>query len=225
MPRRKYHSPNRDARSEDTRAAILHAAGLLFGRQGFSGASMRDISNASGCGLSTIVYHFGSKEELFLETIRRFTLELGRLNQHFAPLLTMDALDPQAFSDALRDTLHSFLRACHGPDKVEGLLDLYLRVLTEGNEKALQMLLDCFADVQAALPPLLARIRPGIDAVQAAFWQQLLWSLLQYTVVSKRLVLYDMKLPEYTEEYLAEAAWQFAYYCALPLGLPAPRRA
>lgn len=199
-------------------------AGRIFSEQGYGQTSIRNISAAAKVGLSNIIYHFGSKENLFLESIRHFTIELGALNHHFSPLFEVDPTDKQAIADTLHQTIHSFLNACHGPDRVKHLLGLYLRILVEGNDKALQMLFDCFADVQKALPEFFKRVCPQMGDMQAAFMQQLLWSLLQYPVVSKRLILYDMQLEdEYTDEYLAAAAWHIAWYVCLPLGLPAPQ--
>lgn len=216
---------SRLAQGLETRHHILRVAGRLFAEQGFDGTGLRDIVAAADVGLSNILYHFKSKEGLFLAAIEHFTLELGQLNQHFVPLFAVDPQDRQAMADAFHQSIRSFLYACHGPDSVCNLLGLYLRVLAEGNETALGMLLQCFRDIQAALPPFFQQVKPDMSDQEAAFMQQLLWALLQYPVVSKRLVLYDMKLAgDYTPEYLNAAAWYIAYYCCLPLGLPAPRR-
>jgi AcrR family transcriptional regulator len=218
--------PQKDGRvahGQETRRQILLAAGRLFADRGFKATSIRDIVAASDIGLSNILYHFKSKEGLFLATIEHFTVELGGLNQHFAPLFAVDPQDRQAVADALHRAIHAFLRACHGPKSVDNLLGLYLCVLVEGNDVALRMLVECFAGVQAALPAFLRRVKPDMSDTEAAFMQQLLWSLLQYPVVSKRLILYDMKLDgDYSPDYLAAAAWHMALYCCLPLGLPAP---
>jgi TetR/AcrR family transcriptional regulator len=50
---------------EGTRAAILEAATRIFASRGFVGASMRDISDASGMSKPLIYHHFGSKERLY----------------------------------------------------------------------------------------------------------------------------------------------------------------
>lgn len=225
MPDSPKPQDQRLVQGSETRAQILRAAGRLFALRGFAATSIRDISTDSGAGLSNILYHFGSKEGLFLAAIEHFTVELGALNRHFAPLFSVDLRDRQMVADTLHGAIHSFLRACHGPGSVDSLLGLYLRVLVEGNEAALRMLFECFAGVQAALPVFFRRVRPEMSEEEAAFMQQLLWSLLQYPVVSKRLILYDMKLDaDYSPDYLATAAWHMAYYCCLPLGLPAPAR-
>lgn len=220
-PRQK---DNRLAQGKATQDQILAAAGKLFAQKGYQATSIRDIAAEIDVRPSNVLYHFRSKENLFLTAIKHFTVELGALNQHFAPLFAIDPNDRQLVADTLHQAIHSFLRACHGPDSVDDMLGLYLRVLVEGNDTALQMLFDCFAGVQAALPEFFRRVKPNMTDVEVAFMQQLLWSLLQYPVVSKRLILYDMKLPDdYPPEYLAAAAWHMAYYCCLPLGLPAPR--
>src|SRR5260221_468589 len=50
---------------EGTRAAILEVATRIFASRGFVGASMRDISDASGVNKPLIYHHFGSKEALY----------------------------------------------------------------------------------------------------------------------------------------------------------------
>lgn len=210
---------------QETRRHVLLVAGRLFADQGYKATGLRDVAAASDVGLSNIIYHFKSKEGLFLATIEHFTVNLGQLNQHFAPLFAVAPGDRQAVADALHRSIHSFLTACHGPRSVDNLLGLYLRVLSEGNDVALKMLFDCFAGVQAALPVFFKRVKPDLTDVEVAFMQQLLWSLLQYPVVSKRLILYDMKLADdYSPEYLAAAACHIARYCCLPLGLPSPNQ-
>jgi AcrR family transcriptional regulator len=46
--------------------ALLDVAIDQFGRQGFEGASTREIARASGTAMSSITYHFGGKEGLYL---------------------------------------------------------------------------------------------------------------------------------------------------------------
>jgi AcrR family transcriptional regulator len=221
------HGDNPDQRllqGQETRQQILMAAVAIFAEKGYGRTSVRDIAAVAKVGLSNIIYHFGSKENLYLEAIRFFTLGMAQLNSHFAGLFSVDPADKQAVANMLHQSIHSFLHACHGPDSVKSMMGLYLGILVDGNDKALKMLFDCFADVQVALPQFFKSVCPQMGDMQLAFMQQLLWSLLQYPVVSKRLILYDMKLKDdYSEEYLTAAAWHIAMYVCLPLGLPVPQ--
>jgi AcrR family transcriptional regulator len=58
------------ARAEETRARILQTARDVFAEHGFDGANVRDIAHAAGTTHSMITYHFGSKEELWRESVR-----------------------------------------------------------------------------------------------------------------------------------------------------------
>jgi TetR/AcrR family transcriptional regulator, regulator of cefoperazone and chloramphenicol sensitivity len=50
--------------AELTRAALIHAALRLFGRQGFHATSTREIATAARANIGSIAYHFGGKEGL-----------------------------------------------------------------------------------------------------------------------------------------------------------------
>jgi TetR/AcrR family transcriptional regulator, regulator of cefoperazone and chloramphenicol sensitivity len=207
-----------------TREEILRAAGKLFSQNGYGLTSVRDLARESGAGLSTIIYHFKSKENLYIETVRHFALEMVRINSHFEPLFTVDTDDPQAVADALLSSIYSFLNACHGPDRVENLIGLYNRLIVEGHAEAVAMLIECFADIQRRLPEFFRRVRPELSDISVRCMQQLFWSQLQYTVVSKQLVIHDQKLPgDFTEQFLKDISWHIAHFCCLPLKLPEPR--
>ena len=50
--------------AEQTRAALVHAALKLFGRQGFDGTSTRELAAEAKANIGSIAYHFGGKEGL-----------------------------------------------------------------------------------------------------------------------------------------------------------------
>ena len=54
----------RTAPADQTRAALVHAGLKLFGRQGFSATSTRDIAALAKANIGSIAYHFGGKEGL-----------------------------------------------------------------------------------------------------------------------------------------------------------------
>ncbi|NEP81816.1 MAG: TetR/AcrR family transcriptional regulator [Okeania sp. SIO3C4] len=55
----------------DTKEQILNAAEKLFASLGFAGTSLRAIIREADVNLAAVHYHFGSKEELFIATVRR----------------------------------------------------------------------------------------------------------------------------------------------------------
>lgn len=60
-----------DPRTAKTRQALLDAAEELFAERGFAAVGNRELVACAGVNLAAIQYHFGSKLELYLETVRR----------------------------------------------------------------------------------------------------------------------------------------------------------
>lgn len=63
----------------ETRDRILSAAERLFAERGFEATSVRDITAEAGCNVAAVNYHFGGKENLYVETFRGLLGELRDL--------------------------------------------------------------------------------------------------------------------------------------------------
>jgi AcrR family transcriptional regulator len=61
--KRPAHRPSR-------RRQIIDAATAVFAREGYVEASVEDIAKAAGVAPTAIYYHFGGKEELFIQALR-----------------------------------------------------------------------------------------------------------------------------------------------------------
>ena len=55
----------------DTRELILDAAWILFAERGFEAVSVRDVTTAADVNLASVSYHFGGKDGLIQETVKR----------------------------------------------------------------------------------------------------------------------------------------------------------
>ncbi len=62
-------SKKRKRDADATRSNIMDAAKLLFCQKGYDGASTRDIANHAGVNAALINRYFGSKKQLFAQTI------------------------------------------------------------------------------------------------------------------------------------------------------------
>lgn len=72
--------PRRASRAGiDTRNKLLNAAERLFAEKGYDGTSLRDIADSAKQHLALSTYHFGTKEGLFEEVIKRRALELEEI--------------------------------------------------------------------------------------------------------------------------------------------------
>jgi TetR/AcrR family transcriptional regulator, cholesterol catabolism regulator len=69
------------------RGRIISVAETLFNKEGFDGASMRDIAAAAKMQPASMYYHFGSKEELLWAVWEKGGVELlNRVNDAIAPV-------------------------------------------------------------------------------------------------------------------------------------------
>ena len=52
------------------RERILNAAEALFAEKGFSAATVEEVAKRAGIGKSTVYEYFGSKDEIFRQTLK-----------------------------------------------------------------------------------------------------------------------------------------------------------
>lgn len=82
LPRRKSQVDLPDTRFERQLNKILEHATDVFYERGYEGASMRDLSRATGMSLAGLYYYFESKEKLlYLIQKHAFTTIIGQLRE------------------------------------------------------------------------------------------------------------------------------------------------
>lgn len=69
--RRRYRSPLRAQRAEETKQAILDTATELFVARGWANTGMRDVARAAGVAVETLYSHYPSKRKLFDAVVDR----------------------------------------------------------------------------------------------------------------------------------------------------------
>lgn len=66
---RRYDSPIRARRAQETRDAVMAAAAELFTTRGWAATGMRDVAKAAGVATETVYSHFSSKRVLLQSVI------------------------------------------------------------------------------------------------------------------------------------------------------------
>lgn len=94
----------------ETRQRIVGAAIQLFAERGFEATSIRDITAAAQCNVASVNYHFGGKDNLYVEAAR--SLLSGIQDQRMA-FLAARLESPEA--DDLEGFLASFAQAFVNP--------------------------------------------------------------------------------------------------------------
>lgn len=90
-----------------TRERILRHAQRLFARQGYGATSLRELAKLAGVRMFTIQHHFGSKQQLYADIIRRWDRDVQQL---LAGILAESAESPRLVERVV-DTLFDFFLA------------------------------------------------------------------------------------------------------------------
>ncbi|GGA38861.1 TetR family transcriptional regulator [Sphingomonas psychrolutea] len=86
---------------------LLEIAIAEFAAKGLEGASTRGIAAAAGTAMSSITYHYGGKEGLYLAAADYIALQLG---EEMAPAFPENALLEALTPDDARSRIHAIVR-------------------------------------------------------------------------------------------------------------------
>jgi AcrR family transcriptional regulator len=143
---------------ETARERLLKEAEILFAEKGYHAVSVREITRAAECNLAAVNYHFGNKNNLYLEVFRsRWLPRANKMRECFEKTLAaQDHSSPRALVQALagaflKGPLSDQERLCH--------CQLIIRELTKPTE-AFRLVVDAsmrpfFADLSQRLRPYL----------------------------------------------------------------------
>lgn len=86
-----------------TKERLLDEAEALFAQKGFDVVTVREITAAAGCNLASINYHFGNKQNLYIEVFRsRWLPRVRRIHEFFTNSLpSQNSCSPAAIVQAL----------------------------------------------------------------------------------------------------------------------------
>jgi TetR/AcrR family transcriptional regulator, transcriptional repressor for nem operon len=127
---------------EQTRENIIRQAAALFNQQGFAGASMSDIMQATGLQKGGIYRHFESKEALALEAFDYAVQQMaGR------------------FTAALADREHAV-------DRLHGVIDVFARLHDDPPVPGGCPMLNTAVESDDGNPALRARARTAMDGLR-----------------------------------------------------------
>jgi TetR/AcrR family transcriptional regulator, regulator of cefoperazone and chloramphenicol sensitivity len=117
----KSKTPVADESRAATREQLLDAASEVFAELGFRNATVREICQRAGANIAAINYHFGDKEALYTEVVRR-CMRMAR--DKYPPTLGLSGKATR--EQKLRAFVYSFLLRIFdaGPNGMRGRLIL-----------------------------------------------------------------------------------------------------
>ncbi|MBN1457753.1 MAG: TetR/AcrR family transcriptional regulator [Sedimentisphaerales bacterium] len=180
-------------KTDDACHRLLDAAEQLFADKGFAAVSVRDITNLADCNVAAVNYHFNSKDNLYLEVIRR---RINNLRQ-----VRLDSIE-EAMSNpktTLEDLLRAFSWAFLEPlvDEHNGrrLMTLMLREMLDSRVPGEMLFEEMIKPITEALCDAIMKVSPGIDMPRACLCVQSLVAQLLHTIHAKTMLAGVKDLP------------------------------
>jgi AcrR family transcriptional regulator len=169
------------------RIRVLDAAELLFARNGFDGTALRDISRHAQVEVGLVPYHFGTKADLFRETLlRRAPAFAAALETALDDLPAGNA--PLGVEAVLAAYLDAHIALVRSP---EPGWRSYLRLAADamlhaGKEELTRGATAIYRPVMQRYEELLVEIAGGVDAEEtrrawSIFRRSILTMLIQYS--------------------------------------------
>lgn len=118
-------SPDTLSGSAATRLRLLDAAEDLFATKGFEETSVRELTSQANCNLAAVNYHFGGKENLYVEMFRRRLREMR--DRRIAGVRSVLAQSDATLESLLRAYVATFLEPMTEISVCRRLCTLYNR--------------------------------------------------------------------------------------------------
>jgi AcrR family transcriptional regulator len=151
----------------NSRSKILAVAEKLFAEKGFASTSIRDITTQAGCNLAAVNYHFGGKDNLYLEVFRHH-MEILR-DQRIAGIQEVLDSNPQELT--LEILIRAFARAFWKPLMNDTdsrlIMQLLTREMLDLHLPKGMFLRETIIPVKTALKNALLQICPELEEYQA----------------------------------------------------------
>jgi AcrR family transcriptional regulator len=157
---------------EDRRAAILEAAQRVFADAPYESVNMADVAEAAGISRALVNHYFGSKRELFIETLREVTAKAPTVvrTDLNLPIEETVSRNADAWLDHVEANTNTSL-AIAGIGPLEGDPEAQ-EMMTEIRDEVInRMVLNHFGDMEIAPTVRLAfRAYTGLFDVAARDW-------------------------------------------------------
>ncbi len=155
--------PEVTSATRSPRETLLDTAETLYAAHGFHGVSLRQLTQAAGTNLAAVNYHFGSKEQLFVEVLARRLRPINARRLELLDAILARAADGAPRLEDLLDALaRPFFEVSVSPGQSEPLRRLLARVLMEVDSVAIPLFENELLPVAKRFGLAISQARPDL---------------------------------------------------------------
>lgn len=207
----------------NTKELLIVCAGELFAEHGFDGVTTRMIVESAKVKLSAIHYHFGSKENLYIESFI-YAHERGKPTS-FGDVVAEDpvlAKTSQGQAEIIRETVFRTINDYFKPERPEWETMILIRELANPTA-ALKILTEkLFKPDDESAIAFYKMIRIDASDEEAGAWSDLLHSHVLFYSMAKKPIELVRGANTLNPKFYLTTARTLARAMILELGLPLP---
>jgi len=184
---------NETKKTDNAAQRLLAAAEQLFADKGFAAVSVRDITTLAQCNVAAVNYHFSSKDNLYLEVIKR---RIDDLRQIRLDSIQKAMSNPKTtLEDLLRAFSWAFLEPLVNEHNGRQLMKLMLREMLDPQVPAEIFFEGMIKPIIKALCDAIMKLSPGIDISKTYFCIHSLVAQLLHTIHTQTILPRIEELP------------------------------
>jgi len=162
------HATPSEARGNDpTRERLLEAAERLFAERGYDGTSVREITQAARCNIASVNYHFGGKDNLYLQVFERRLDAIRRLRTGRLEQALLESGDNATVELVLSTFTASFMEPLADESEGRLIMELMAREMLDPHLPRHVLFETMIDPVRQSLASALRRVAPGLGEEDA----------------------------------------------------------
>ncbi len=210
------------ASSEKTFEALLEAAGELAAENGFANVSTRAVAARAGANVSSIHYHFGSKDGLFEAVVRRILLERARATSIRDIVAELEGVLDTAdgLSLALRRIVRGRVESIFDEERPRWQMRLIHQVMQHDSPLREMVFREFLDGDREAYFHILRRVRADMPLEEMVTHYNMIMAPIIFHSDYMAPILYSLGRESYDKEYLKRLEDMVVLQAQRALGLP-----
>jgi TetR/AcrR family transcriptional regulator, regulator of cefoperazone and chloramphenicol sensitivity len=211
-------------KSTDTRLELITAAGRLIAEYGLEGASVRAIAEKAGTNLAAIHYHFGSKDNLFIEAMK-YAAEQSYDIQQILELQDDERLEsPEGIAEIIYEVIEERFQSLDQHDGNEWCNKLLIRNMIDPSPALKEFVTTFYRPRHKAFTKIIQKARPDLTKREAEIFVLTLDGQCAFYTFARSAVLMFMGKKEYEKKFLEAITGHIVGTVLHELGLPIPEK-
>ncbi|MEW6712328.1 MAG: TetR/AcrR family transcriptional regulator, partial [Candidatus Riflebacteria bacterium] len=195
-----------------TRQLILDTAGELFADYGMKGTSIKMIADASKQNIAAANYHFGSKKNLYIDTIKHVVEKLSENSD-----LSKEKVSAKNFDVELEKYVKSRAKILLSGSNPPWYGCLIVRALQEAPKNVQEMALEFFKPEVEFLEEMAKAVKGKIKPLAAKMWAYTVISQVIFYVFARKMILLAVGKKSYTPDFIEEVVQHIVVSCKVAL--------